>query len=103
MEAKHMIKTTGIMMAGAILATLALAGDEGGAEAGDRRNYAAGSHGYVHDHDRRDPRTRRERRRDRACYQGFYNQTWCPNSRAHLRYGPLPRDFAFGQGLHILR
>jgi hypothetical protein len=37
------------------------------------------------------------------CYEGFYNETHCYTSRSRLRYGPLPRDFAFSQGLHILR
>ncbi len=37
------------------------------------------------------------------CHQGFYNVEHCSNSRDNLRYGPYQRDFAFEQGLHILR
>ena len=37
------------------------------------------------------------------CRKGLYGEVQCPTSRSHLRYGPYSRDFAFSQGLQILR
>ncbi len=94
-----MIKAGLLVFASALVAG-ALTTD---ASADERRrgNNVASGHGFE-TIDRGNQRRRAYYAREH-CYRGFYNAEHCPNPRSHLRYGPYPRDFAFGQGMHIMR